>query len=598
MAQVWVAVVMVLLTLPALAALTLTRRRLSVEELVAAPALTFSGLIVAGWPLAAVGRLDLAPLALLLLPVVALLMRSRSSRLRRIRVIFPGAWVLAAVALVAVCEGYPVLSWSWPPGWDPACHAIVAQKIADTGRLSADWRPFETLPMNYPQGFHVLLVLLASWSGQTIPEVMQALNFLISFPAALAIFVLGRRIFHSTGAGCAALLAYALGVDGGGFLYYYRLGLFPTELGCYCFLVLVAESLRRRGGVLERMTAVYGTLLWCGMIMTHYLPTLIAITVLGVWSVWRPVGLKRSLCRLWGTLLAALVLTAPYYCSQLLRVGGVENTASVRFTEESMMDPGRLPGHLGMAALPFALYGLWWLRRCAVGRHAGKTAAGWRLLAGWLGWLFGFFVLMDYGFRLLVARPFFHEDFTLLIPSRFLVVCGYPLALLAGGGVWALWQWSHGHQRRRAGLIAILIVLGGIGVVRNARLTIFRPVSPELRELALRTAAVTPEDGFVVLPQGTPDYQWFPYLAWRSSLGNPIPSSENRALLEPKWLLFSDFSGNAEAIREYLVRERMRCYLLVKLPDGSWRMIGSDAAGRFAPVPAEVFHYTPGTEVR
>ena len=224
---------------------------------------------------------------------------------------------------------------------------------------------------------------------------------------------------------------------------------------------------------------------------------------------------------------------------------------------------------IGWSVLPLAICGIF----CAWKRRMEPEI---RMLLIWLGVLTGIFAVMEYFFRFCIAEPFFGENFTIGIPSRFIAVSGTIFSIWAGYGMAQL-----SRIRRGWILTGIFVIFCGSGIWRYFQLAQTESVPEELQKLSAAVQQETPDEAYFLLPGGTEAYQWFSYLAWRASLGVPIPSSENRAMLTEKWLLFGNLDGNREKIGVYLREHRMICMLLIRAAPGRWQMAMGMPDGRF-----------------
>lgn len=531
-------------------------------DLAPAVALCLSFFAVAGWCCAWAGRLDAVMFLWGAVGLAAVWRARREFRTPwRMGADQTGIAVLlcGAAAMLWIVLGYDV-----PAGWDPACHALLAEKIARSGSLSRDWLPFEALSMHYPQAFHCPVALLSRLTGVPVHEVMQALHAAAQIPALILVWRIAGRIFGRNAAAAAALL-YAFGTHTGNFYYYYRLGMFPTELAGLFFLLLIHESLtsRRRS---------VGILAGCGIVWVHFLTLAIAAWVIVCFasSSFRKRG-HAMLKFMAGSLGAALCVSAPYWLYMLFGQIDSGSSESIRFSEEAAFDWYRVPDEIGPVVLILSIAGFAMLfRRCR--REPVRFAVVWPAA------LLGIFLVMEYGFRYLVARPFFGEDFTIFIPSRFLAVSGYGLSIL-GGCAFARMLRKLPNLGRIA---AVLLMLGSVhDYLYLARL---RVVSPDLRNLAAALREKTPPNAYCVLPAGTCDYQWLAYFAWRPTPGLPLPSSENRAAVVPKVTMLTDPDRHREEIGRWIAREKIPVLLLIPRPTHWIAAIGS-ADGRFRLVP-------------
>ena len=527
-----------------------------VSDAAPAVAMCLAFLSVAGWCCAWAGHLDAVMLVWGALGVRAVF------RVRRER----ASWAVprdrygaAALLCGAASVLWIVLGYDVPSGWDPACHALIAEKIARSGALSRDWLPFEDLAMHYPQALHCPVALLARLTGQPVHVVLQALHAAIQIPALVLLWRIVRRVFGGPAAAAAAV-CYAFGTHTGNFYYYYRLGMFPTELAGLFFLLLIDESMTRR-------RLAVGALAGCGIVWVHFLSLAMIAWVLACFAVFSLRRMDRRMLRSMAVSLGlALVLSAPYWLYMLF--GQIESGSgeSIRFSEEAAFDWYRVPDEIGPAVLVLSIAGFWSLRRAR--REKVRFATVWPLA------LLGIFLLMEYGFRYAVARPFFGEDFTILIPSRFLAVSGYGLSIVAGYALARIFRKAPLAGRIAAALIVCWGVWGIYGLFRQ------RAVSADFRSLAAALREKTPENACCVLPAGTPDYQWLAYFAWRATPGLPLPSSEKRAAVIPKVMMLTDPDRNRAEIGRWIAREKIPVLLLIPRPDHWYAAVGG-ADGRF-----------------
>src|SRR5208282_3184208 len=85
------------------------------------------------------------------------------------------AWAGLVILLVGVTRFAALLPQTFPRGWDPSFHMILAEKIRLTHHAIDDWSPFETAELNYPTGSHVLIVLISSLSKLPLQIVFKDL---------------------------------------------------------------------------------------------------------------------------------------------------------------------------------------------------------------------------------------------------------------------------------------------------------------------------------------------------------------------------------------------------------------------------------------
>ena len=550
------------LLLPVWALIAILWRRRDGWSLLAAVPLTFALLMLSAWAGAAVGMLRSVGCGwqLAALPAAGFLI---AGRFRHRRMAFSAGGVAAGV-LLALLQLLPTIMRDFPDGWDPGCHALIAERIRETGRLCADWRPFEVIPMRYPQAFHALVALLAQVTDLPVHRVLQGLHFLLMFPAGWMIWGCARTAFGGRAA-WAALFLFAGVTNTGNYLYFYRMGMYPTELGFLLFLGTVWAGMVWRRGRWAVLTA--GGLMMAALAVMH--PLSLAMNALVWLGVWLAARSRPAGGFAWRILLIGGVVMACRWGPELLSRQPGENE-SLRFAEESAVSLSAFLIGVDPLAMLLALIGFWHWRR----RFRPVRRRIWLVDAVVL---FGLFGLLEYGFRYAVALPLTGEDFTLGIPSRLIGVAGGVLAVLGGAGIAA----CRSRQVYRVLLAGVILLTAA----RYIRLAVRGDdVSPELQELAAAVREKTPADACCILPAGMPDYQWFCYLAQRRSPALPLPSSEDRGDIMAAWAVFHDFDANREAIGDWLRRNRVPCFALVPMADG-WRLAAAGEDGRLRLLP-------------
>ena len=437
-------------------------------------------------------------------------------------------WMASALGAAVLAQAVPVFSTEYPLGWDPTFHLILARKILEHGALCADWGPFEPIPVNYTQGLHVLVALVADFAGAPVHIAFQMLHLVFQPLACVLVLRLAVLIYGNFCVGALALLTYEFLCSHGSFSSYYQWGGLPTELGSVFFLGIIWTALGGR----DRRGTVLAVLCYGGLVMTHHLSGLIATWVLAFyWVVSRLSGddgaLRGWLVRLWPlTLVVYSYYIAPYVFE---RLGNLGHTDALRFYDEDMGTGWQVAFDIGPVALGLGLLGIWW-----ADRRPARVAEG--FLLSWFCALMLGFGLLGYAYRL-ATFVIYGEQFTAFTPSRFMTVAAYPLAIYAGYALWRLVEVlaERCSLRMDVALLATCacIVLGSVpGVVRLAGL---RSVTEEGAALGRRIEAQVPERGFVLYTAEALDrmqpYPWISYLTWRRSVYTPIPASENRQLL-------------------------------------------------------------------
>jgi hypothetical protein len=151
---------------------------------------------------------------------------------------------LALLALgVAAIRFLPALVQEFPPGWDPYFHLLVVRLIEQSGAHVSTLSPFEDIPINYPLGTHLLVALIAKYSGASIYGVFQAVLVLFGSLTCLQLYAWVHVATGNRRWALYAMAAYGfLAVQGS--LDYYAWGGLPNLAGMYVLagcLTLVAQ---------------------------------------------------------------------------------------------------------------------------------------------------------------------------------------------------------------------------------------------------------------------------------------------------------------------------------------------------------------------
>jgi hypothetical protein len=440
-----------------------------------------------------------------------------------------GKWLALAAALVAGFALVPTLSSTAPLGWDPAFHAILAEKVRRANGLVFDWRPFEPIPLNYPLGSHLWIVLIAGLARQAVHHTFQVQHLIVQFVAALLVYALARRLFACWRSALFAMLCYALLGNWGTFHSYYQWGGLPTELGFVLFLGLIWTTL-----VLDGWRGrLVGALLYGSIAVIHHLSALIATWIVAGYVIVAIAVRDRD--PLWRrftwTGIAAGLCYAPFLAPYALRAGGIGGTHAVRFSEEARLSLATAIENLGLLLIVLAAWGLWRLR--------ARAGAGVSFLLTWVTLLVLGFAILDHGVRYLSLWTSGRE-FTAFTPSRFVTVLSYPLCLAAGASVehvrktLSRWVDTAGERLRWCGgpeptmsVLVLLLVLGA--APRTHALSARHPYPPVAETVGAWVRTHTPENAYALYTTPVLPPRWVPYLTWRAGVYTPIPASENRA---------------------------------------------------------------------
>ncbi len=148
---------------------------------------------------------------------------------------FPGRrFLLPAVLLLALARGYlgPVLhDWPFVRGLDHYSHAIMTDMMlarGDTGSY-----------LVYPPGFHVFTAIVSRLTGLEPLEIFPALGPALMILPALALYVLGSRLWGWAYGVTAAFFS----VLAGGTYYFFNDAMYPNQIASQFLMVLAIVAL-------------------------------------------------------------------------------------------------------------------------------------------------------------------------------------------------------------------------------------------------------------------------------------------------------------------------------------------------------------------
>lgn len=424
-------------------------------------------------------------------------------------------WSSKAKVLCWLIAGYfalrvlPVFFEPYPHGWDPYFHLVLADKIAQAKTLIGDWTPYETIPLSYPLGSHLIVALASSLLAIPLHEVFSvALAFFTAVCAALTYAVVSRATARrDLGLYAAATYAF-MAVNGS--LDYARWGGLPSLIGECLFLGLLSFLLQEELASWWSRGALAA--LFVGLSLTNQHTAVMATLTLGwMLAFFFLKGDRARGLRIFQGLVAAALLGAPYFWHTLRHAPPIRDTSLLTYMEK-LVTPKTLFFDLGPAfSIAVFLGGV----LCLFRKVGAKVSP---ILSQALAGVLACFVAAEYGSRL-VSIQFFGKDLAPFTPSRFLTDAVPLLSLFA-----ALF-FSELRRFLRVGPGLVLgLILACFAVNLGAYRAIFRPAVPRDRLSAfawLRKHAAA--DALIMDSSFAASY-----LTRRPSSEMPIPSSESR----------------------------------------------------------------------
>ena len=415
-------------------------------------------------------------------------------------------WVVVVLLLVGVSRFTILLPQEFPRGWDPAFHMILAEKIRLTHHAIFDWSPFESVPLNYPTGMHVLIVVISSLSRLPLSTVFNDLIGLTGILTTAEIYVLSRHFTGDAEAALFAAVAYGFwAIDGS--LGYSLWGGLPNELAMLFFIGVLAiwtESSPAAG----RIAAI--ALLYAAVILVHHHVMIASAAVLAVCLlgsiVLRAAGTSKVLVI---SLLLAALLDAFFLIPYAARAASISSTHIFQ-SGDAIIEPLTIPwDRLGFLFFVASLGGL-------VLAALRRIKLDYRLYCG-LATLLILFIAGDY-----ILPPLFqisgHPESAVFTASRFLADASYFLATAAG----ALVAYFRRRFKMSIGAMTLVSLLLGVTLWGTWEDLASPAEVPDSFVGACRWIKDNTPQGVIVFNE----QPWTTYLTWRRTIVTPLPISE------------------------------------------------------------------------
>ena len=418
-------------------------------------------------------------------------------------------WLLALLLLALVLRLLPTFFHTFPRGWDPYFHLLLARKILTSGAHISDWLPYETIPLNYPTGSHLILAAVARLTRAPLHELFKLLLVLGGTLTVAQVFALvsvssgDRRLALLSAAAYAFLPAY-------GSLGYYRWGGLPNLLGMLLLLGALTTLARAPSPRHRFLLPVF--FVGVCLLNHHVLASAVLVCLLLLATLaFLPGERQRALV----LLQAALISLAPgtlYFLPRLRQGYSVLDTGLLQYGEP-VHTVGAMLSKVGHGYVLLVLGGALLLLVQTLRRRQPRPTVGRVLLLSCAG-LVLLFCLFEYGGRTLaihlLGRPI--APFT---PSRFLTDA-IPLMALFPGLLLLRIPSSRGTALA-LGLV-LLLALENAPLYRGY----FEQVVAPAQAAAYRwIRANTPPDTAVL-----DRYIHAAYIAERAASNTPIPTSE------------------------------------------------------------------------
>ncbi len=413
----------------------------------------------------------------------------------------PNVALVLLLLLIVVLQSIVVMRHSVPSGWDPSFHLLLAKKIALSDRIIRDWQPFENAPLNYPLGSHLLIVLLARFSGLPLTRVFQFLGVTLSVLTTLAVSTLASEYFASEIVGLYAAIAYSLWAWLGS-TDYLNWGGLPNQLGMLLGLGILGLVVRVGE---HRKRAVLMALLFASVCISHHhvMLTMGSILIVLMLFFLATGDADRRYLTIFFALAMAAVAAAFFLVPYASKAASLSQTNVFHVYDRWLDFTG-----LGLVLISFSLAG-------AVLDYSRKRAE-----PHIFHWVSATLILLY-----LLAGPVFYfyrlymtgKGSVAFTPSRFFTDLVYFLSIFAGYSLYRL-QKYRGWSERTTIAIALLLAFFNLPLWEIA----LTPDPDRGRFAAYEWITNHAPANCIVM---TTD-PWACYATWRRTLHTPMPVSE------------------------------------------------------------------------
>lgn len=356
-------------------------------------------------------------------------------------------WLLILLLVTAALRFFPTFFEPYPRGWDPYAHLLLVQEMNIKDGHVFDWAPYETIPLRYPTGSHLLVALITKVTGVKPHIVFNLTLVWMGLLTCLQVYALTSQATKNRELALYSAAAYSLLAIAGSAGYYSWGGL-PNLLGFYLLLGAVGLFISVE---MSNKTSAVLLLFFCSICLVHEHALLVAIAVFGGFGL-RSLIL-RDKPRIIGLLKAAIpsmLLGGMYHYLHDPKGYSLSETGFLRYREE-LFTPSYLLNSVGAVFVVFVLLGVWVYQR-QQRRFALDPFLLWMTVT-----LLGCFVVFEYGARL-VTPLIYGESFAPATPARFLTDAVIPLS--AFGGIFFLALKGILGCDRRTVIIGIAVFAG------------------------------------------------------------------------------------------------------------------------------------------
>jgi len=418
-----------------------------------------------------------------------------------------GIWMVLILVGVAITRFAMALPRALPPGaLDPTFQLILARQIQITHHAIDRW-PFANIPLNYPTGSSVLLVVLSGISRLPLHRIFLDLIPLLGVLTTAQMFMFARRMTGNSLAGIYAAAIYGLWAWFGS-IDYFRWGGLPNELAMLLFLTMLSLPPTSRSSIFAM------SILFAGVVLVHHHVMVVSGVILLLIILWRMVY-RQPWRPLAAAIAAAIVLDLFFLLPYAWHIANFRSTGMV-VSGEGLLLFSELPGSFG--------YGVTCIGGLGIILCLARKSRIDAIPAIASGTLIVMFCIGEDVVPLMLSA-LHRTPMTFFTPSRFLTDLNYFLPIFAAIAIvyfsrqWRIARWV-------AAIMLCLVPLADIAQWKSM-FNLYDPPQ-SLLDACDWIRHTTPTDTLVDNRSA-----WMTYLCWREPAHIALPVSEPTADYHP-----------------------------------------------------------------
>jgi hypothetical protein len=326
-------------------------------------------------------------------------------------------WMGLVLLLVGVSRFGMALPRVLPAGpLDPTFQMILSKQIQITHHAINRW-PFANIPLNYPTGSNVLVVVLSEISRLPLHTTFKDLIPLLGVLTTAQMYVFARRMTDNSLMALYSAAIYGLWAWFGS-IDYFRWGGLPNELAMLLFITMLCIGGWSRGATLVM------AICFAAAVLVHHHVMVVSSCILVLIIAWQSFH-KKPWRHLANAMIAGLLIDAFFLVPYALHLANFRATGMV-ISGEPLLPLLELAPQFGYALVCLAVVGV---VLCVARKIPCPPVVGIASFA-----LLVMFVTGEDIFPL-VLRALHRTAFTFFTPSRFLTDLNYFLPVFAAGAI-------------------------------------------------------------------------------------------------------------------------------------------------------------------